>query len=52
MILFRSDDNDDNDYDSEVFEEGQADVMIGENYAPSGQNKSIVTNRQEQSLVV
>ena len=34
--------------DSEVFEDGQADVMIGENYAMPT-NKS---NRQEQSLVV
>lgn len=35
--------------DSEVFEDGQADVMIGENYGmPSGSKN----NRQEQSLVV
>jgi len=37
--------------DSEVFEDGQADVMIGENYAMPTGSKSM-SNRQEQSLVV
>lgn len=38
--------------DSEVFEDGQADVMIGDNYPMPTGVKSTLTNRQEQSVVV
>lgn len=52
MFKFVGGDAGSNYADSEVFEDGQADVMIGDNYPMPTGVKSTLTNRQEQSVVV